>query len=57
MNHILLISSGSFIYDGECFSGVYGWQNHVTGKWDVGESMIAASRTGSKLIDGRFVHP
>jgi group I intron endonuclease len=46
---VLLVSSGSRVYTGSSFSGVYGWQNHVTGKWYVGESIRVPERVNYYL--------
>ena len=52
----ILVSSGSWIPSNE-FSGIYGWQNHITGKWYVGQSIAVVDRLddyppykGQKLI-------
>jgi group I intron endonuclease len=40
----LLFSSGSIVYTGSCFSGIYGIQCHETSKWYVGESIHVPQR-------------
>jgi group I intron endonuclease len=40
----LLSTSGSIIYTGSCFSGVYGIQCHINSKWYVGESIHIPER-------------
>jgi group I intron endonuclease len=41
----LIYSSGSFVYTGTEFSGIYGWKCHKTSKWNVGESIAVLDRT------------
>ena len=45
----LLFSSGSMVYTGSQFSGVYGIQCHETGKWYVGESITVPRRQKAYL--------
>ncbi len=45
----LLFSSGSIVYTGSCFSGIYALQNHTTGKWYVGESIHVPDRVNDYI--------
>lgn len=48
---VLLVFKGKVVYTGKCFSGVYGWKNHLTEKWYVGESIHVPNRVSNYLTD------
>lgn len=50
----LLYSSGSLVYSGKDFSGVYGLQCHTTSKWNVGESVEVLHRTNRAYVRGHI---
>jgi hypothetical protein len=40
----ILIENGKQVYSSKEFSGIYGWQNIINGKWYVGESKHVLQR-------------